>query len=349
MALHASSVLDTADALEAESVPDAAAGDVRLVNEVEHAGLETQQWRPLEVVAAHDAAAAGATVVEAHEEAGVADVRRAADVVGLDVEAAEELMGAAGGDVKVWPKTIRLLNDAPDHHGDEMREVVVVELRSRELFLVHVRRALFDDRVKQLVDSINNVRRSLLERVVWKDRHCRPISKLVVEWFRNVQFFLNHHCLPGVFVLVLVLVLCTCLLAAETPPPLTGCRPPSSCIRSSVGICSTNRSRPYCRLATTRSVSAFPLSARNAYQQRLGLAGRQCHYKQLHDVHDVHDYKLMIMTAMTTTMGLYEIYLLSSLLFCSCFIPTLPPLVPQPHLAGHPKALFEHDFRYRIE
>ena len=350
MALHAACVLDAADALEAESVPDAAAGDVGLVDEVEHAGLEAQQRGPLEVVAAHDTAAAGAAVVQADEEAGVADVRRAADVVGLDVEAAEELVGASSGDVEVGAEPVLLRHGAPDHHGDKVREVVLVELRPRERVLVHVRRALLDDCVEQRVDGVDDVRRRLLERVVREDRHRRAVSKLVVERLRDEAVFFDNHCLLGgpggswwqpaaswTVPQTVVPGACCRLLMSLRPSP---CVPQTVLARSGAW-------------QSTRSVSAFPLSARNAYLQRLGLAGRPttAGYMLLATMN-----RCRAVTALKTVTALQlaiprpifccNLCLLRAHAPCPC--PYLPP-----HLAGpparRPKPLSRHDFRYRIE
>lgn len=186
LAFHAASFLHPADALEAEVVPDPAARNVRLIDEVEDTGLESEQRGPLEEVAAHDAAAALATVAEAHEEAGVAYMARPAYVVRLDVEASEELVGSARPNVEVLPESVLRRDGTLDHHGDKMREVVAEKLFHVHRFLLHVRRPLLDDGIEELKDGIDYVCRGLFVRVEGKQRHGCSVFQLVVQRLRDV-------------------------------------------------------------------------------------------------------------------------------------------------------------------
>lgn len=93
VALEVAAALDAADALEAQRVPDLARRHVGLVDEVEDAVRVAQAGRPVDVGLAHEAAHAAVARGVGDEEARVAHVAAPPGVVGLDVEAAEALLG----------------------------------------------------------------------------------------------------------------------------------------------------------------------------------------------------------------------------------------------------------------
>lgn len=122
--LEVAGPLDTANALEAQAVPDLARRHVGLVHEVEDRVRVAQLGCPVQVGLTHetpDAAVAGGI---RHDETGIADVAAAARVVGLDVEGAQTL----GRPVLVVDNVLAALDLAEKHDAGKVLEPVVGEL-----------------------------------------------------------------------------------------------------------------------------------------------------------------------------------------------------------------------------
>lgn len=157
VAAQAAAALDAADALEAQGVPDAAAGDVCLVDEVEDAVGVAQARGPVNVRLAHEPAGAAVAGGARDEEPAVAHVAAAARVVGLDEEAAQ----AHARPVLVVGDGVGAANVAQQHDGAKVLEPVVGEPFGREGLGHRVRVAQLNLAV-DLVAEIQQQRRGQL-------------------------------------------------------------------------------------------------------------------------------------------------------------------------------------------
>lgn len=122
--LEVAGPLDTADALEAQAVPDLDRRHVGLVNQIEDRVRVAQLGCPVQVGLTHETTDTTVTGGIRHNETGIANVAAAARVVGFDVEGAQ----AVRRPVLVVDNVLGALDFAEKHDASKVLEPVVGEL-----------------------------------------------------------------------------------------------------------------------------------------------------------------------------------------------------------------------------